>query len=160
MLEGILIVLGTGFGLGTLPFIPGTLGSLLGLPLAWWLLRYPLAIQITAAALLVLAAIVVCHYAALAVGGGDPSQIVADEFLLFPLAVLGLQAARNPWVMVCALLIFRIFDGLKPPPISLVESWQGGLGIVADDALAALCTWIVMTVFLQLRRRHHQNTGQ
>ncbi len=152
MLEGILIAVGTGFGLGTLPLAPGTLGSLLGLPLAWWLLRYPLAIQATLAALLVAVAIPLCHYAALAVGGGDPSQIVADEFLLFPLAVVGLQAARNPWVMASAFLIFRLFDSLKPPPVSLVESWHGGLGIVADDALAALCTWVAMAGLLRLRR--------
>ncbi|MDR5907407.1 phosphatidylglycerophosphatase A [Franzmannia qiaohouensis] len=160
MLEGILIAVGTGFGLGTLPLAPGTFGSLLGLPLAWWLLRYPLAIQATLAALLVAVAIPLCHYAALAVGGGDPSQIVADEFLLFPLAVLGLQAARNPWVMASAFLLFRLFDILKPPPIHWVESWHGGLGIVADDALAALCTWVVMAGLLQLRRWQLKRIGQ
>ncbi len=35
MIETQVVQAATGFGLGQLPFMPGTFGSLLGLPLAW-----------------------------------------------------------------------------------------------------------------------------
>ncbi|HAW37876.1 MAG TPA: phosphatidylglycerophosphatase A, partial [Pseudomonas sp.] len=35
--EQVVLLIATGFGLGSLPWVPGTFGSLLGIPLAWWL---------------------------------------------------------------------------------------------------------------------------
>ena len=64
MLDTFNFWLATGFGLGLAPFAPGTFGSLLGIPLAWWLLSRPIGQQgLVMAALLVLA-VPVCHIAA------------------------------------------------------------------------------------------------
>lgn len=150
MLETLNLWLATGFGLGLAPIAPGTFGSLLGIPLAWWLLGRPLGQQGAIMAVLVALAVPVCHYAALQLGGGDPGSIVADEYVAFPLAVIGLKAARHPLVMALAFAIFRFFDALKPPPIHLAEYVQGGVGIVLDDVVAALATWVVMALLLYL----------
>ena len=56
--EQVVLLIATGFGLGSLPWVPGTFGSLLGIPLAWWLWGQALTRQ-----LLVITAL-------LAVGGG------------------------------------------------------------------------------------------
>lgn len=153
MLETLNLWLATGFGLGLAPIAPGTFGSLLGIPLAWWLLGRPLGQQGAIMAVLVALAVPVCHYAALQLGGGDPGSIVADEYVAFPLAVIGLKAARHPLVMALAFAIFRFFDALKPPPIHLAEYVQGGVGIVLDDVVAALATWVVMALLLCLWQR-------
>ncbi|HBS83412.1 phosphatidylglycerophosphatase A family protein [Vreelandella alkaliphila] len=153
MLDTINFWLATGFGLGLAPVAPGTVGSLLGIPLAWWLLSKPTRQQAAITGLLVAAAVPVCHAASLHFAGADHGSIVADEYVAFPLAVLGLTAARNPLVMALAFGVYRFFDSLKPPPIHLAEYVQGGFGIVLDDVIAALVTWGVMALIVKFWQR-------
>ncbi|MGM0544525.1 MAG: phosphatidylglycerophosphatase A family protein [Pseudomonadota bacterium] len=144
MLETINFWVATGFGLGLAPVAPGTFGSLLGIPLAWWLLGRPTSRQAAVIGVLLVAAVPVCHVAAWHYAGLDHGSIVADEYVAFPLAVIGLGAARQPLVMALAFVVYRFFDGLKPPPIHLAEYVSGGVGIVIDDVIAALVTWGVI----------------
>ncbi|OJA05291.1 phosphatidylglycerophosphatase A [Halomonas sp. QHL1] len=158
MLDTVNLWLASGFGLGQSPFAPGTLGSLLGIPLAWWLLSRPLGQQGAVMAALLILAVPVCHYASQQFAGLDHGSIVADEYLAFPLAVIGLQAARHPLVMALAFGVYRFFDALKPPPIHLAEYVNGGFGIVLDDVIAALVTWVVMAIGIKLWLR--RSSGQ
>lgn len=153
MLDTVTAWLADGFGLGLLPVAPGTFGSLLGIPLAWWLLGRPLGQQGLIMSVLLIMAVLVCHEASQAHNGLDHGSIVADEYLAFPLSVIGLQAARTPWVMALAFVVYRFFDVLKPPPIHLAEHVQGGLGIVLDDVLAALVTWVVIALVVTFWKR-------
>ncbi|MGP9566965.1 phosphatidylglycerophosphatase A family protein [Halomonas sp. AOP25-F1-15] len=153
MLETFNLWLATGFGLGLAPIAPGTFGSLLGVPLAWWLLGRPTSHQAAIIAVLIAIAIPVCHVASLHFAGLDHGSIVADEYVAFPLAVIGLQAARHPLVMALAFGVYRFFDALKPPPIHLAEAVPGGLGIVLDDVIAALITWLIVAAALGLWQR-------
>ncbi|NYT72525.1 phosphatidylglycerophosphatase A [Halomonas sp. QX-2] len=158
MLDTVNFWLATGFGLGLAPMAPGTFGSLLGIPLAWWLLSRPLVQQGAIIAALLVLAVPVCHVAAWHYDGLDHGSIVADEYVAFPLAVIGLQAARQPLVMALAFGVFRFFDALKPMPIHLAEYVHGGFGIVLDDVIAALVTWVVMVIGLKLWQR--RTSGQ
>ncbi|GEN27241.1 phosphatidylglycerophosphatase A [Halovibrio variabilis] len=157
MLDTVNFWLATGFGLGLVPIAPGTFGSLLGIPLAWWLLSRPLGHQGIIMAVLLVLAVPVCHiaewhYIGLGNEGLDHGSIVADEYVAFPLAVIGLAAARHPAAIALAFVVYRFFDGLKPPPIHLAEYVHGGFGIVLDDVIAALVTWLVMALVLKLWR--------
>lgn len=152
MIETLVVQAATGFGLGQLPFMPGTFGSLLGLPLAWWLLCHPLRWQALIAVILLALAVPLCHWASLWLGGGDIPQIVADEYLVFPVSVMGLASMRRPWMLLIAFALFRSFDALKLPPLNLLEAVGGGVGIVLDDLMAAVYTWIVIAVAICLRR--------
>ncbi|WP_372611220.1 phosphatidylglycerophosphatase A [Halomonas sp.] len=154
-METLTVWIATGFGLGHLPWAPGTVGSLLGLPLAWWILGRSRQVQLGVSAMLLVIGVPVCHVASAALGGGDVQSIVADEFLAFPVAVLGLAALRRPWAMAGVFVIYRFFDITKPPPINQLESLGGGLGIMLDDTVAALYTWLVLVVCLLLWRRWH-----
>ncbi len=143
----------TGFGLGLSPLASGTAGSLLGLPLAWWLLGRSRRLQLSVAALLLLVAVPICHLASDTLGGKDDGRIVADEYLAFPVAVLGQAAARQPVVMAGTFVAYRVLDITKPPPTAQLEGVAGGVGIVLDDTMAALYAWLLLAAALALWSR-------
>lgn len=127
----------TGFGLGLSPFMPGTVGTLWGIPLFWVMASWPLAVQGACCLALVLLAVPLCGRAeTLIASGKDPGCIVADEYLSLPIAYLGLPF--TPQVVLVGFVFHRIFDITKPPPIKQLQNLKGGVGIVIDDVLAAL----------------------
>nr|WP_110692127.1 phosphatidylglycerophosphatase A [Salinicola halophyticus] len=154
MMENAVLLVATGFGLGWLPWAPGTFGSLIGLPLAWWLLGLSLGRRVAIMVALLVVAVPLCHLASYWMGGGDVSHIVADEYLAFPIVMIGLAAGRRWWVMGLAFLLYRLFDITKLPPIGHVEAIGGGLGIALDDVVAALYALVVLAVVVALRRRY------
>lgn len=125
-----------GFGTGLSPVMPGTVGTLVGLPLAWGMMSIPdTGTQIIICAVLVLLAIPICGVAERMIGGKDPGCIVADEYLTLPITVVGLT---SPWALLSGFVLHRVFDISKPPPIRQLQHIHGGFGIVIDDFLAAL----------------------
>ncbi|RTR02935.1 phosphatidylglycerophosphatase A family protein [Halomonas nitroreducens] len=152
-MEMTLMWLATGLGLGLAPLAAGTFGSLLGLPLAWWLLGRARRAQLALAAGLLVAAMPLCHQAAVVLGFKDDGRIVLDEIVAYPLAVLGLSAARHPAALLGAFVVYRGFDIIKPLPVALAEALPGGVGIVLDDSVAAAMAWLVVAGGLALWRR-------
>jgi len=130
--------LATGFGFGFSPVMPGTVGTLWGVPLAWAVMQIPsLTGQIIVCAALTLLAIPLCAAAEKQLGKGkDPGCIVADEYLTLPICFLGLPF--TPGVLVAGFVLHRFFDIAKPPPIYQLQRIKGGTGIVVDDLFAAL----------------------
>ena len=125
-----------GFGTGLSPVMPGTVGTLAGLPIAWGVMQVNGAgSQMVICAVLTLLAIPVCGAAERIIGGKDPGCIVADEYLTLPITVIGLS---SPWALLSGFVLHRIFDITKPPPIKQLQHIHGGFGIVVDDFLAAL----------------------
>ncbi|WP_226688047.1 MULTISPECIES: phosphatidylglycerophosphatase A family protein [Stutzerimonas stutzeri subgroup] len=142
--EQVVLLIATGFGLGSLPWMPGTFGSLLGIPLAWWLWGQPLTRQLLVITALLAVGVPLCHWASRWLGGGDAAQIVADEYFAFPVVFLGVATTHRWWLLGAGFALYRLFDITKPPPIDFVETIGGGLGIVLDDVLAALLAWLVL----------------
>lgn len=126
-----------GFGTGWSPVMPGTVGTLVGLPLAWGImLLYPAhGLQAAVCGAMTLLAVPICGVAEKMIGGKDPACIVADEYLTLPITVIGLT---SPWALLTGFVLHRIFDITKPPPIRQLQHIHGGFGIVVDDFLAAL----------------------
>jgi phosphatidylglycerophosphatase A len=122
---------------GYFPFAPGTVGSAVGLVvylLVWWA-QSPV---VEAALILALfgAGVWAGTTAERYFGGVDPGPIVLDEVvgMLITLAFIpvGLSGA------VAGFVLFRIFDVIKPFPANRLEALHGGLGVMADDAMAAV----------------------
>ena len=153
LIENAVLLVATGFGLGWISWAPGTIGSLIGVPLAWWLTHHSPQRRVVILSVLLVTAVPICHWASIWLGGGDLSQIVADEYLAFPIVMLGLAMARCPWVIGGAFVLYRLFDVTKPLPISHIEAIGGGLGIVLDDVMAAIYAWIVLTIGIAIWRR-------
>ena len=126
-----------GFGTGWSPIMPGTVGTLVGLPLAWGLMQsgWSWELQSWVCLGLSIIAIPICGIAEKIIGGKDPGCIVADEYLTLPITVIGLT---SPWALLSGFVLHRIFDITKPPPIKQLQNIHGGFGIVIDDVLAAL----------------------
>lgn len=148
-----------GFGLGQSPVLPGTVGALPGILLAWLMLRRSRRVQLFMTAGLILLAVPLCDIASHSLGGKDNPQIVADEFLTFPVAVAGQAIARKPFVLAGAFLVSRVLDGIKPPPAAQSENIPGGLGIVLDDAIANLYTWLLLLGSYAFYRRWRHSKG-
>ncbi|MCH8196784.1 MAG: phosphatidylglycerophosphatase A [Proteobacteria bacterium] len=136
----------TGFGIGRLPWAPGTWGSLAALPLAWvmWWQSGPAGVGVAA-----LAAFAAGWGASdvyiRASGAEDPPEIVIDEIAgqLLTLSVVPADVV----LYAAGLVLFRLVDIFKPWPVSWAETrLKGGLGVMADDFLASL--YAAMALFL------------
>jgi phosphatidylglycerophosphatase A len=135
-----------GFGTGLAPFAPGTVGSLLGVLLAWLTLDLGLAAQIGVAIALFLAGIWICGESARRLGIHDHGGIVWDEIAGMYVTLLVAPFTLTAWIL--AFLLFRAFDIVKPWPIrDLDHRLGGGLGIMLDDFVAALYAAILLALY-------------
>jgi phosphatidylglycerophosphatase A len=76
--------------------------------------------------------------------GKDPSCVVIDEVVGIQIALVGAEPSLAG--VVAAFFLFRLFDIWKPFPIHRLQSWPGGWGIVADDALAGVYSRVVLVI--------------
>jgi len=139
IIHRVAVMLATGLGLGLIPVASGTFGTLLALPIVWFFwdkLGFHWGWQAALAAGLSVVAIPICGAAERHYGTKDDGRIVADEYLTFPLCMIGLP--WNPWVVLMAFLTCRCFDIFKPAPANQLQAVKGGLGIVIDDVVASV----------------------
>jgi phosphatidylglycerophosphatase A len=132
---------------GYFPFAPGTVGSAAGLVfylLVWWAQSPVLEVGLIVLlfALGVWAGTTAERY----FGGIDPGPIVIDEVvgMLITLAFIpvGLSGA------IAGFFLFRVYDVIKPFPAGRLERLHGGLGVMADDAMAAVYANVTLRVVL------------
>lgn len=133
-MQRLAMIVATGFGLGYSPIVPGTVGSLPGLVLAFSLSFTGIPVQLVVAVLLSLMAIPVCSAAEARFGTKDDRRIVADEYLTFPICMIGLP--WNLWLVAVAFVVSRLLDVIKPPPARQIQAIKGGTGIVLDDVIS------------------------
>ena len=141
------LALATGCGVGYIPFAPGTFGSLLGL-LAWASVGQSAPRQAVAIGFVFVAgawsgSVAEHHFRAT-----DPPPVVIDE-------VLGMLVTlfMNPvgWRgAVAGFFMFRLFDVIKPYPANRLERLHGGVGVMADDAMAAVYANLALRAALAL----------
>ena len=140
-------LLAFGLGIGLSPVAPGTLGSLLGVALAWISLDLPLELRLIVAIVLIMSGIWLCGESARRIGVYDHPGIVWDEIAGIYLVLLVTPSSIIAWTLGFGL--FRLFDVWKPWPIrDLDHRLKGGLGIMLDDFVAALYTALLL-VFMR-----------
>jgi len=132
------VILAMGFGLGLSPVASGTVGSLLGVALAWAIAPLSWVGQTLAVVLMILASIPVCHEAERQFGKKDDGRVVADEYVTLPLCLIGIPWMSHLWLLCVAFLVHRALDIWKPPPARQMQNIPGGLGIVLDDVVSSL----------------------
>ncbi|MEO6212942.1 MAG: phosphatidylglycerophosphatase A [Vicinamibacterales bacterium] len=134
---------------GYSPIAPGTVGSAAGLlvyALVWW--TGSRVVEVSLIAGLFAAGIWAGTIAERYFGGIDPGPIVMDEVvgMLITLAFIpvGWSGALAGFVL------FRIFDVIKPYPAGRLEALHGGLGVMADDAMAAVYANLALRLAMSL----------
>jgi phosphatidylglycerophosphatase A len=139
------LALATSAGVGYVPFAPGTFGSLAGL-LLWWFVPATVPVQLT----LILVIFVVGSWSGSVAerhfGSTDPGPVVIDE-------VLGMLVTlfMNPvgWMgAILGFLLFRLSDIVKPYPANKLEELHGGVGVMADDVMAAIYANLALRAIL------------
>jgi phosphatidylglycerophosphatase A len=130
-------LLAFGLGTGLSPVAPGTVGTVLGVVLAWAVQPLSFEVQLVIAIALIVSGVWICGESARRVGVHDHSGIVWDEIAAMYLILIAVPVSAVGWALAFAL--FRLFDIWKPWPIrDLDHRLHGGLGIMLDDLVAAL----------------------
>jgi phosphatidylglycerophosphatase A len=129
--------LGLGFGSGLAPVAPGTFGTLAAIPIYLLMQNLSLITYLVLTTIAFIVGIWICQQSADWLGKEDPSAVVWDEIVGYLITMI---AAPTGWLwIVIGFVLFRIFDILKPWPISLADQkLHGGFGIMLDDVIAGI----------------------
>ena len=141
------LAVATSLGVGYVPVASGTFGSAAGLVL-WAVLPSTLVVQATAIVVLFVVGSWSGSVAERHFGRTDPGEVVVDEVMgmLLTLFLTGVG-----WTgAVAGFFLFRVFDIVKPFPARRLEHLPGGVGVMADDAMAAIYANIALRVALAL----------
>ena len=137
--------LASGLGLGYLPKAPGTWGTLLGIPLAYYLhFKGPVPYMFTTIVFTGFA-VFISELATRIYGVDDCQLIVIDEIAGYLVTMAWLPATWQG--LLAGFVIFRILDAWKPGPIGYIDrKVKGGLGVVTDDVAAGIVGNILLQV--------------
>ncbi len=149
-MKGVAVFIASFGYVGFFPIAPGTAGSLAALALFAFIrwIGVP-AIELSAIVAVFAIGVWAAQGTEVALARKDPGVVVIDEVLgmLITLALLPLSLTG----VALGFLLFRVLDVFKPYPAARLEHLHGGLGIMADDAVAGLyahlalraCVWMV-----------------
>ncbi len=142
-----ILVLATGFGVGYSPVAPGTLGTLIAIPVFYFLSNISSPVyEITLIGFFFLS-VWISENAEIFFGKKDDQRIVLDEMMGFLVTMLWIP--KTAILILIGLFLFRFFDILKPFPIRHLEKkLRGGYGVVLDDVLAGVYGNIVLQVII------------
>ncbi|MGH7969228.1 MAG: phosphatidylglycerophosphatase A family protein [Limisphaerales bacterium] len=157
-----------GFGVGRIPWAPGTFGSVVGIAWFWVLLAGGGYLVFMAGLVAGIALSVwLCGVAEERLGKKDPSSVVLDEISAMPLcfvALVWLHARHGGWPepayffsdgnwlsILGVFAAFRLFDVWKPWPVHQSQALPRGWGITVDDQLAALYVNAATLIIWSLR---------
>jgi len=144
--------LSTGFGAGLSPVAPGTVGTLVAVPLYYFISDLSWQIYLLIVLVGFFTGIYLCQQTADALGVHDHGGIVWDEIIGYWITMSLVPDASWLW-MLAGFITFRFFDILKPWPIKQADArLKGGFGIMFDDVLAAVYAMAVLQVFVLMTR--------
>lgn len=169
----LVVWLAQGFGIGRIPWAPGTFGSVLGLgwfALLLWIAHWNLLVAVAIFLASVIGSVWTCEAAEILMGQKDPGSVVLDEIVALPTCFLGwvfylwLELGEMPplelffgpttWFLAAGVfLAFRFFDIVKPWPVRQSQDLPHGWGVMVDDQLAAVyvnLTVLAIHVALQI----------
>ncbi len=135
-------IVATALGAGLFPFAPGTMGTLVGLPLAYVSLAWVWPLRVCFWLGLTWAGTFAARNFDQMMGTQDNQNIVIDEVI--GLGITAWTAGQDLRTWVAAFLLFRFFDIIKIPPVRQIDRWSkkksnplwSGFGVIADDIAA------------------------
>ncbi len=154
MKKAITIFIATAVYTGYSPVMPGTVGTLWGIVIAYLEASRPVYGQALVMALVIAVSVFFAGKAAQIFGGDDPKNVVCDEVSGFLVSIFLIKFTFFNVILV--FLLFRFFDILKPYPVGLIDRRvKGGLGIVLDDVAAGVYANIFAHIIIWLPNWMH-----
>lgn len=134
------------FFVGFVPYAPGTVGTLAALPFAWVIQTYMGNYALYGFTLIFFfIGWWATHRYMKATGKHDPKEVVIDEVVGIWLLLSVFPVTIKAYFF--AFTFFRIFDVLKPFPVSLPDKkMDSALGVMLDDVLAGLYPFALFTI--------------
>ena len=144
-------------GVGYLPLMPGTFGSLVAVGI--FLLSARIA---TGNSLVAVVLVLIFAFTVAGIWAGtrteqlserkDPGKVVVDEvagqfIALFPLTLFTRWSTA---AVIVSFILFRFFDIVKPYPANRLQELDGGIGIMFDDLVAGVYGAVVVSIFLRI----------
>jgi len=140
-------ILSFGFGSGLSPVAPGTMGTLVAIPIFLMLATFSPVIYLLFVVIIFFVGCWASGRTAEALNVHDHPGIVIDEIVGYLITMIFVPITWY-WVIL-GFLLFRLFDIWKPWPISIADKQvKGGLGIMLDDVLAALYSLLSLHIVI------------
>jgi phosphatidylglycerophosphatase A len=146
----LITMLATGCYIGYTPKAPGTAGSILGLCIIWSLADTSSLLYIILTIFLLILGIWVSGRAEIYFGH-DGSQIVIDEIIGVMITFVWIPLTVH--TLIIGFILFRIMDIVKPFPADRAQKLPGGIGVVADDVIAAVYAHLLLQGILIIMER-------
>ena len=142
-------------GVGYLPLMPGTFGSMVGVGLFLLLtvIGAGFVVVLLSTIIITLAGTWAAFRTEALSGRKDPGKVVVDEvagqlIALLPLTLFNVQSFAV--AATVSFTLFRFFDIVKPYPAGRLEELRGGFGIMCDDLIAGVYAAVVGTLLMVL----------
>ena len=141
-------------GLGYSPFASGTVGTLGGVAIAaalWPLRDQPWfhfgGAMVVLTIIAIAVGVLVGPWAERHYQRKDPGAFVLDELAGYWVTLIRFDDGFPGWrEFVAAFFVFRVFDVIKPPPARRIERLPHGWGIMLDDIIAGVYSWMFVSV--------------
>lgn len=136
-----------GFGSGLSPKAPGTMGTIVAIPIFLAISQLTLALYLFIVVIIFLVGCWASGKTANALKVHDHPGIVIDEIAGYLITMIMVPVTWY-WVFL-GFLLFRLFDIWKPWPISMLDKQvKGGFGIMIDDVLAAFYSLLSLHIVI------------
>ena len=146
-MDSLFIKLATLFGIGRIPWAPGTWGSLVSLPLCYACLKVGPFFQMGITLVVIILAIVAAEHFERQSHQHDSKEVVIDEMAGMMVTMTWLPISWQSFLL--SFVVFRFLDIVKPFPISFFDRRvPGGFGVVADDVVAGVLGNILLQLVL------------
>ena len=139
----------TGFGVGFFPFFPGTIASLIILPVIWFVkINFSLEILIFCITIYYFFSLLLLKVLLLNNKDKDPKYIVCDEYIGQTIALIFCNEKILDYFL--AFFLFRVLDISKPFPISYFDSQKSISSVLIDDVIAGLIVAIIFFIYYEI----------
>ena len=162
MINKIIFIFVTLFGIGKIKKIPGSFASLATILFLYFLfhiLNIPPNIILISIIFIFFISIYTVNIFIKNMENKDPKEVVIDEFIgqsipicLYEIAHEGTKETDKVLIFYFVMFIlFRIFDIVKPYPVSYYDkNFKNSFGVIMDDVAAGLYVVAVLVLFMVL----------
>lgn len=141
-------LISTLFFIGKSPIAPGTLGALATVALLWYYPVDNIWMFLGIALFITLAGVPVSTITERYLGKEDPGEVIIDEVAGQMIALILVPHQLKYYII--AFVLFRLFDILKPPPVSTADKFmKEGWGIMFDDVFAGIYALLVIHTYIR-----------